>query len=172
MKTSLLSFALVLASSLTALCDVPVPGYYLGTVTITKGLGPEGLQSSVTLRSQARVANDGTITILNTVREIPTSVGNVDRSVSRVAPVTAPQIVPTTVADPFSEPVVNTAVNNPFAGFAYAVDGLYGADLTMIGRLLSIDYQLTADIVANGPVSVNQVPDRYTLFNYRLLKMQ
>ena len=109
----------------------PAAGNYVGTLTITKTILPEHLSSRSTLRAQAVVAADGSVTILTTVRESPTAAANVESTVTRVVPVlttTGP------VSGPFGPRYATITT------LAFYIDGK-PVELSISGSLLKITYR-------------------------------
>ena len=143
----------------------PVPGLYVGVVTVTKNLGrnlgvsfgslDEGLSSVYTLKAQAQVFPDGSITILPTVVESPTAATDPSSDVIHATPV--------------SEPVV-TVPEAPWQGNNYVIDAQLPAYLTIRRNTFEIYYETDRTLPSNGgALPTIDLSRPYTTFKFRFV---
>ena len=96
------------------------PGYYAGTVRITKILGPEGLYTTYTLPAMAKASADGNIAVMVTVPQSPDAAVDVGSTVVRFTPAI----------------LIYSMTHN------YVADGKYPVYGGSNGKLLTLNYEV------------------------------
>src|SRR3954468_22147962 len=66
--------------------SLPPAGTYTGLLTVRRTLLQEGLETSFTVKSEARIEADGRVTILTATPETPGAAANIENSVVRAPP--------------------------------------------------------------------------------------
>ena len=132
MKTLFLSLFLVCAGMAECAFGAPEPGLYLGSVTVTRWIPADELTTSYTLKVEARVKEDGSLTILSSLPELPRT-ATMEAATTRAVPEPpAPPVVITPVK-PLDE-IVLTLPHN------YIVDGKFQAYLAVQGKFVTLRY--------------------------------
>jgi len=165
---NLKTLAALLVFATDAFCQgFPYPGNYAGTLTVTKTLPVERLSSRYSLRAQANVADDGTITILTTVPESPAAAANVESTVTRVMR-TITEVGPPGTKGPYGDP-------GPW-GPAFAIQLLYSysidgkpVDVSFKDSLLRITYRNPPLPEATNDVAAP--PSNFVSFEFLLRKL-
>ena len=157
----LLVVTALFALSATAFCQFAVPpsGNYSGRVTVTKVLPAEGLSSRYSLRAQAKVSDDGAITILTTVPESPAAAANVETTVTRIT------MVVTQTPDPGTDPT--SPAYAIATTYAFYLDGK-PVEVSDNGSLLKITYRNPPAAV---PADPGALQPNYTSFEFLLRKL-
>jgi hypothetical protein len=153
MKTPFVSSLLALLSVASPAFAGPEPGHYAGTVTVSRVLGEEGLMSQFSLRVQARIKADGSMTILSSAPELP-RIATVEDAITRAVPVT-PAPIPHQPEMPVLQPLVTPMPSLTPSIFPapifqrgnYLVDGQHPAFVSVKGRVVTLRYQNPARTV-------------------------
>jgi hypothetical protein len=171
---------LILLSTVTFLKADPAPpqpGYYVGLLRVTKvHHQPDGLSSSYTLRAQARVFDDGTISFATSAPESPAAASNVESTLNRAAPIVPPPVN-------LYQPLILLASTNPVTvvktSANYLVDSKYRAELTTDRNVLKLSYanpvagyEITEVVIPGGERTRLAANTQFTMFQYTLRKQR
>ena len=179
--TFALSLCLGTASPILAQTPAPQAGTYIGTLRVTKVHAQDGLSSTYTLRAQARVFADGTMSIATTARESPLAASNTESTLDRATPLPPP-------TGPIDDPLLILARLDPVTLTTttanYLVNAKYRAELVVSQNLLRLTYSNPVagyrineafiphpDIPGSGgEITRLQPSPQFTVFRYSLRK--
>lgn len=178
MKYHSIAVAFLVSTTSFLIADTapPAPGFYVGVLRVTKVHYPDGLSSSYTLKAQARVFDDGTISFATTVPESPAAASNVESTLNRAAPIVPPRF-------PIYQPLITLTSTNPITigktTANYLVDSQHRAELTTNGNVLNLFYanpvagrEITQVVIPGGEQTRLAANLQFTVFKYTLQKQR